>query len=134
MKTIGGTQIGLIGTGWTARHFLMSLDRQPGLVASRVLTRRPVDQVRDVPRPDLLTNSLSEVIESRQGLKVACPEEIAWRTGWIDDRQLATLAEPLLKSGYGTYLLRLLDQRFSGWRPEFMGQDLPDRVPLDKIA
>ncbi len=63
MKTIGGTQIGLIGTGWTARHFLMSLDRQPGLVASRVLTRRPVDQVRDFPRPDLLTNSLSEVID-----------------------------------------------------------------------
>ncbi|MFN8926681.1 MAG: hypothetical protein ACK5WM_14135 [Rhodospirillales bacterium] len=63
MKTIGGTQIGLIGTGWTARHFLMSLDRQPGLVASRVLTRRRVDEVRDFPRPDLLTNSLSEVID-----------------------------------------------------------------------
>lgn len=63
MKTIGGTQIGLIGTGWTARHFLMSLDRQPGLVASRVLTRRPVDEVRDFPRPDLLTNSLGEVID-----------------------------------------------------------------------
>jgi glucose-1-phosphate thymidylyltransferase len=82
----------------------------------------------------LKAGNFIEVIESRQGLKVACPEEIAWRTGWIDDRQLATLAEPLLKSGYGTYLLRLLDQRFSGWRPEFMGQDLPDRVPLDKIA
>ena len=78
----------------------------------------------------LKAGNFIEVIESRQGLKVACPEEIAWRTGWIDDRQLATLAEPLLKSGYGTYLLRLLDQRFSGWRPEFMGQDLP----LDKIA
>lgn len=63
MKTIGGTQIGLIGTGWTARHFLMSLDRQPGLVASRVMTRRPIDTVRDFPRPDLLTNSLNEVID-----------------------------------------------------------------------
>jgi predicted homoserine dehydrogenase-like protein len=63
MKIIGGTQIGLIGTGWTARHFLMSLERQPGLVASRVLTRRPVDEVRDFPRPDLLTNALSEVID-----------------------------------------------------------------------
>ncbi len=82
----------------------------------------------------LKAGNFIEVIESRQGLKVACPEEIAWRTGWIDDRQLATLAEPLLKSGYGTYLLRLLDQRFSGWRPEFMGQDLPERAPLDKIA
>jgi glucose-1-phosphate thymidylyltransferase len=82
----------------------------------------------------LKAGNFIEVIESRQGLKVACPEEIAWRTGWIDDRQLAALAEPLLKSGYGTYLLRLLDQRFSGWRPGFMGQDLPDRAPLDKIA
>jgi glucose-1-phosphate thymidylyltransferase len=47
-------------------------------------------------------------IENRQGLKVACPEEIAWRSGWIDDAQLQTLAQPLAKSGYGQYLLRLL--------------------------
>ena len=48
------------------------------------------------------------VIEERQGLKIGCIEEIAWRAGWIDDAALAALAEPLRKSGYGTYLDRLL--------------------------
>ena len=48
------------------------------------------------------------VIEDRQGFKVGCIEEIAWRAGWIDDAQLATLAAPLTKSGYGTYLHDLL--------------------------
>ena len=47
-------------------------------------------------------------LERRQGLKIACPEEIAWRLGFIDGQQLAQLAEPLAKSGYGQYLLRLM--------------------------
>lgn len=47
------------------------------------------------------------VIEDRQGFKVGCIEEIAWRNGWIDDEQLAELAAPLIKSGYGTYLSSL---------------------------
>jgi glucose-1-phosphate thymidylyltransferase len=47
-------------------------------------------------------------LEKRQGLKVACPEEIAWRQGWLDDTQLEALARPLAKSGYGAYLLGLL--------------------------
>ena len=50
-------------------------------------------------------------IENRQGLKVAAPEEIVWRHGWIDDAQLAKLAQPLAKSGYGQYLLRLLKEK-----------------------
>ncbi|MFN3884197.1 MAG: glucose-1-phosphate thymidylyltransferase RfbA [Rhodocyclaceae bacterium] len=50
-------------------------------------------------------------LERRQGLKVACPEEIAWRQGWIDADQLHRLAQPLAKNGYGQYLLRLLDER-----------------------
>lgn len=49
-----------------------------------------------------------QIIEERQGLKIGCPEEIAWRMGFIDNAQLARLAEPLKKSGYGTYLLGLL--------------------------
>ena len=47
-------------------------------------------------------------LEKRQGLKVACPEEIAWRNGWIDAAQVQRLAEPLKKNGYGQYLLALL--------------------------
>ena len=50
-------------------------------------------------------------IENRQGLKVAAPEEVVWRHGWIDDAQLETLAQPLVKSGYGQYLLRLLKEK-----------------------
>ncbi len=49
-------------------------------------------------------------IEKRQGLKVACPEEIAYRQGWIDAAQLQRLAEPMNKNGYGQYLLRLLNE------------------------
>lgn len=52
-----------------------------------------------------------QTIEKRQGLKVASPEEIAWRQGWISDDDLKGLAAPLAKSGYGTYLLDLLNDR-----------------------
>jgi glucose-1-phosphate thymidylyltransferase len=48
-----------------------------------------------------------ETIEARQGLKIACPEEIAFLRGWIDEDQLIKLAEPLKKSGYGEYLLSI---------------------------
>ncbi len=50
-----------------------------------------------------------QVIEQRQGIKIACIEEIAWRKGFIDEHQLMRLADPLMKSGYGTYLAGLLN-------------------------
>ncbi|MEP6999559.1 MAG: glucose-1-phosphate thymidylyltransferase RfbA [bacterium] len=55
----------------------------------------------------LEASAFIQTIEKRQGLKVASPEEIGWRMGWIDDAQLAALAEPLRKSGYGEYLVGL---------------------------
>ncbi len=54
-------------------------------------------------------SSFIRTLEDRQGLKVSCPEEIAWRQKWINDEQLEEIAQPLLKSGYGKYLLNLLE-------------------------
>jgi glucose-1-phosphate thymidylyltransferase len=54
-------------------------------------------------------SSFVETLEKRQGLKVACPEEIAWRMGFIDDAQLRAVAEPLRKTAYGQYLLDIMD-------------------------
>jgi glucose-1-phosphate thymidylyltransferase len=50
-----------------------------------------------------------QTLEKRQGLKVACPEEISWQMGWIDEAQVLKLAEPLKKGGYGSYLVSLLE-------------------------
>lgn len=52
-----------------------------------------------------------QTLEKRQGLKVACPEEISWRCGWINDTEFEALAKPLAKSGYGQYMLDILTQR-----------------------
>jgi len=55
-------------------------------------------------------SSFIETIENRQGLKVACPEEIAFLQGWIDEKRVLELAEPLRNSGYGEYLVQLLER------------------------
>ena len=52
-----------------------------------------------------------QTVEKRQGLKIACPEEIAWRNGWITDEELLQLSQPLMKSQYGQYLVRQYAQR-----------------------
>ncbi|MGB5290159.1 MAG: glucose-1-phosphate thymidylyltransferase RfbA [Lysobacterales bacterium] len=59
-------------------------------------------------------SSFIETIEARQGLKVACPEEIAYLQGWIDDKRVLELAEPLRNSGYGEYLVQLLERGADG--------------------
>ncbi len=61
----------------------------------------------------LQASTFVEAIENRQGFKICCPEEIALRMGFIDGGQLTRLAEPLIKSGYGQYLLRILEE-YSG--------------------
>ena len=65
----------------------------------------------DTGTPDALLEAAHfiQTLEKRQGMKVGCPEEVAWRMGWIDDGGLRRLAEPLIKSGYGKYLLDLLE-------------------------
>ena len=59
----------------------------------------------------LEASSFIATIEKRQGLKIACPEEIAFRAGWIDAEQVRKAAEPLKKNDYGQYLLRLLQEK-----------------------
>jgi glucose-1-phosphate thymidylyltransferase len=69
----------------------------------------------DTGTPDSLHEAASYIrtLEHRQGLKVGCPEEVAWRLGWIDSGQLERLALPLKKSGYGSYLMQLLVENVS---------------------
>ncbi|MCW7538921.1 glucose-1-phosphate thymidylyltransferase RfbA [Aquabacterium sp. A7-Y] len=59
----------------------------------------------------LAASQFIHTLETRQGLKICCPEEIAWRQGWIGDEQLERLAAPLAKSGYGHYLQQVLKER-----------------------
>ena len=89
---------------------LNRLYREEGRLAVEVLPRGSAwldtgtfDDLNDA-------SNFVRALEARQGTKVGAPEEVAWRMGFIDDTQLATLAEGLVKSGYGRYLLDLLDE------------------------
>ena len=59
----------------------------------------------------LQASQFVQIVEARQGFKIGCIEEIAWRRGYIDDAQLLKLAEPIAKSGYGVYLKALVGQK-----------------------
>lgn len=74
--------------------------------------------------------SYIRTLEQRQGLKVGCPEEVAWRQGWINDEQLEKLSQPLLKSGYGDYLLQMLQE--SGSDHALLQRNL-DSQRLEKV-
>ena len=66
----------------------------------------------DTGTPDAMLEAAHyiQTLEKRQGMKLGAPEEAAWRAGWIDDEDLERLAQPLRKSGYGEYLLQLLQR------------------------
>jgi glucose-1-phosphate thymidylyltransferase len=59
----------------------------------------------------LQASQFVQIVEARQGFKIGCIEEIAWRRGYIDDAQLLKLADPIAKSGYGVYLKALVGQK-----------------------
>jgi glucose-1-phosphate thymidylyltransferase len=61
----------------------------------------------------LQASNFVQTVEKRQGLKIASPEEVSWRMGYIDLTQLEELAKPLIKSGYGEYLMRILESEKS---------------------
>ncbi len=76
----------------------------------------------------LKASNFIEVLESRQGLKVACPEEVAWVMGYISTEQLLALAQPLMNSGYGEYLLKLIS------RSETHNEYYPNAIPASLVT
>lgn len=84
---------------------------QKGQLKAEVLSRGTAWLDTGTPDSMLEAANFVRTVESRQGLMIACPEEIAYRFGFIDRQQLERLAEPLKKNGYGKYLLRLASEK-----------------------
>lgn len=89
---------------------LNNLYRNDGMLSVRVLGRGHAWLDTGTHDALLDASTFIQTIERRQGLKVCCPEEVAWRMGYINDAQLERIALPMRQSGYGAYLLRLLEE------------------------
>jgi dTDP-glucose pyrophosphorylase len=83
---------------------------RPTIKSKHTQLAKALADIHDGLKSLLRASAFVEMIERRQSLKISCPEEIAYRMGFIDSRQLAKLAEPLTKSGYGQYLLQILTE------------------------
>lgn len=83
---------------------------EQGRLSVRVLTRGTAWLDTGTHESLLQAGVFVQIIEQRQGLKVGCIEEIAWRMGFIDGAQLESIAQPLIKSGYGAYLTQILNE------------------------
>ena len=102
----------IVASFWRNRDLILSLTKREvvGRYRGSVMGRGYAWLDTGTHESLLDASQFIATLENRQGLKVACPEEIAYRQAWITDAQLEKLAQPLSKNGYGQYLLRVLKE------------------------